>query len=154
GTGTGSTGGGALVPGALAEALRQAEEALAAAARANVPVLHHADLPGQGVLGVLDPGPARAFADALLAPLRAGRLDDAVRAYVQANGQGETAARALGVHRHTLRSRLRKAAEVLGRDLDDPAVRAELWVAFAVAANEGGRIRHVGDSTAGPPEIA
>ncbi|MEV5826337.1 PucR family transcriptional regulator [Spirillospora sp. NPDC052242] len=149
--------GGGRPPGAaaaLGEALREAEEALAAAVRGNVPAMHHADLPGQGVLGVLDPGPARAFAEALLAPLRAERLDGSVRAYVQANGQGETAARALGVHRHTLRSRLRKAAEVLGRDLDDPAVRAELWVAFAVAANEGDRIRHVGDSPAGPPEIA
>ncbi|RSN70515.1 PucR family transcriptional regulator [Actinomadura sp. WAC 06369] len=141
-------------PGALAPALRQAEEALAAAVRADRPVMHHADLPGQGVLGVLDPGPARAFAEALLAPLRAEGLDGAVRAYVQANGQGETAARALGVHRHTLRSRLRKAAGALGRDLDDPAVRAELWVAFAVASNPGERIRHVGDSPAGPPEIA
>ncbi|MFV2214065.1 PucR family transcriptional regulator, partial [Actinomadura sp. LOL_016] len=139
---------------ALAPALRQAEEALSAAVRADLPVLHHSDLPGQGILGVLDPGPARAFADALLAPLRAERLDGSVRAYVQANGQGETAARALGVHRHTLRTRLRKAAEILGRDLDDPAVRAELWVAFAVAANEGGRIRHVGDSPSEPPGIA
>ncbi|QFG21167.1 PucR family transcriptional regulator [Actinomadura sp. WMMB 499] len=141
-------------PGALAPALRRAEEALSAAVRADLPVLHHADLPGQGVLGVLDPEAARAFADALLAPLRAERLDGSVRAYVQANGQGETAARALGVHRHTLRTRMRKAAEILGRDPDDPAVRAELWVAFAVAANEGDRIRHVGDSTPEPPEIA
>ncbi|MFV2173477.1 PucR family transcriptional regulator [Actinomadura sp. LOL_011] len=146
--------GAAPAPGALAPALRQAEEALSAAVRADLPVLHHSDLPGQGILGVLDPGPARAFADALLAPLRAERLDGSVRAYVQANGQGETAARALGVHRHTLRTRLRKAAEILGRDLDDPAVRAELWVAFAVAANEGGRIRHVGDSPSEPPGIA
>ncbi|WP_262403466.1 helix-turn-helix domain-containing protein [Actinomadura sp. CNU-125] len=106
------------------------------------------------MLSVLDPGPARAFADALLAPLRAEGLDESVRAYVQANGQGETAARALGVHRHTLRTRMRKAAELLGRDPDDPAVRAELWVAFAVAASTGDRIRHVGDSRSGPPEIA
>ncbi|WP_030169321.1 PucR family transcriptional regulator [Spirillospora albida] len=113
------------------DALREAEEALAAVARQpGRRVLRHSDLPGQGVLGLLDPALARAFAEALLAPLDAA-LAASVRAYVAANGQGEAAARALGVHRHTLRARLRKAAGLLGRDLDDPAARAELWIAFA-----------------------
>ncbi|MBO2462049.1 PucR family transcriptional regulator [Actinomadura violacea] len=140
--------------GALADALRQAEDALATARRTGRPVLHHADLPGQGVLGLLEPDAARAFADALLAPLRADDLVGTVRAYVAANGQGEAAARALGVHRHTLRSRMRKAAELLGRDLDDPAARAELWIALAVTSNDGGPIGRPGDSPSGPPEIA
>ncbi|MQY04080.1 PucR family transcriptional regulator [Actinomadura macrotermitis] len=128
--------------GALPSALEQAEAALAAARRQGTGgVLHHADLPGQGLLGLVDPGAARAFADALLAPLRAEdpALIDSLRAYVQVNGQGETAARALGVHRHTLRARMRKATELLGRDLDDPAVRAELWIALAVTANHDDR---------------
>ncbi|MGI5327072.1 PucR family transcriptional regulator [Actinomadura nitritigenes] len=146
GTGTGA--------GALAGALRQAEDALAAARRAGRPVLRHADLPGQGVLGLLEPEAARAFAGALLAPLRAEDLVDTVRAYVAANGQGEAAARALGVHRHTLRSRMRKAAELLGRDPDDPAARAELWIALAVTDNGGGPIGRPGDSPSGAPEIA
>lgn len=145
------TGAGA---GALAGALRQAEDALAAARRAGRPVLRHADLPGQGVLGLLEPEAARAFAGALLAPLRAEGLIDTVRAYVAANGQGEAAARALGVHRHTLRSRMRKAAELLGRDPDDPAARAELWIALAVTDNGGGPIGRPGDSPSGAPEIA
>ncbi|KAB2364412.1 helix-turn-helix domain-containing protein, partial [Actinomadura montaniterrae] len=140
--------------GALAGALRQAEDALAAARRTGRPVLRHADLPGQGVLGLLEPEAARAFAEALLAPLAAEDLVGTVRAYVAANGQGEAAARALGVHRHTLRSRIRKAAELLGRDLDDPAARAELWIALAVTSNEGGAIGRPGDSPSGPPEIA
>ncbi|MDL4819365.1 PucR family transcriptional regulator [Actinomadura opuntiae] len=140
--------------GALAEALRQAEDALAAARRTGRAVLHHADLPGQGLLGLLEPEAARAFAAALLAPLRAEGLAGTVRAYVAANGQGEQAARALGVHRHTLRSRMRKAAELLGRDPDDPAVRAELWIALAVTANDDDPIGHPGDSPSGRPEIA
>ncbi|MFD0687681.1 PucR family transcriptional regulator [Actinomadura fibrosa] len=138
----------------LGTALRQAEDALAAARRHGEPVLYHSDLPGRGVLGLLDPGAARAFADALLAPLRAEGLVESVRAYVAANGQGEAAARALGVHRHTLRTRIRRAAEVLARDMDDPAVRAELWVALAVTANEDGAIGQAGDSHRGSPEIA
>ncbi|MBW8486772.1 PucR family transcriptional regulator [Actinomadura parmotrematis] len=115
-------------------ALAQAEETYAAARRGGAGVLHHRDLPGQGVLALMDPGAARAFADALLAPLRAAGPDlvPSLRAYVQANGQGEAAARALGVHRHTLRARMQRAAALLGRDPDDPAARAELWIALAV----------------------
>lgn len=135
----------------LPAALRQAEDALAAAARSERRVLRHSDLPGQGLLGLLEPGPARAFADALLAPLRREGLVETVRAYVAANGQGEAAARALGVHRHTLRSRMRKAAGVLGRDPDDPAVRAELWIALAVASSGDGAIGHHGDSQSPAP---
>ena len=75
---------------------------------------------------------ARGFADAVLAPLAGTDLIGTLRAYLGAHGQGEAAARALGVHRHTLRHRVRRIADLLGRDLDDPAVRAELWVALAV----------------------
>ncbi|CNF26681.1 Putative regulatory protein [Mycobacterium tuberculosis] len=140
--------------GDLAAALRQAEEALAAAERTKQDVLHYTDLPGQGVLGLLEPGLAHAFADTLLAPLREEDLVETVRAYVAANGQGEAAARALGVHRHTLRARMRKAAELLGRDPDDPAVRAELWIALAITSSQDGQIGHHGDSKSGPPRLA
>jgi purine catabolism regulator len=34
------------------------------------------------------------------------------------------------VHRHTLRKRMARAAELLDRDLDAPGVRAELWIAL------------------------
>ncbi|GAA1869337.1 PucR family transcriptional regulator [Actinomadura bangladeshensis] len=140
--------------GDLAAALRQAEQALAAAAQTEQDVLHYTDLPGQGVLGLLEPGLAHAFADTLLAPLREEDLVETVRAYVAANGHGEAAARALGVHRHTLRARMRKAAELLGRDPDDPAVRAELWIALAVMSSRSGQIGHRGDSKSGPPRLA
>ncbi len=81
-------------------------------------------------------------------------LVETVRAYVAANGQGEAAARALGVHRHTLRARMRKATELLGRDPDDPAVRAELWIALAITSNRGDQIGQHGDSKSGPPGLA
>ncbi|MDX6430832.1 MAG: hypothetical protein QOE54_3198 [Streptosporangiaceae bacterium] len=124
----------------LERGLSQAEQALSAAQRARGarehPVLCHADLPGQGILGLLDPRAAQGFATSVLAPLRAQdpALVDSLRAYLHANGQGEAAARALGVHRHTLRYRMRKVSELLGRDLDDPGVRAELWIALSVHA--------------------
>ncbi|MFW0790023.1 PucR family transcriptional regulator [Gordonia sp. CPCC 205333] len=53
-----------------------------------------------------------------------------LRAYLEANGQWESAAAALGVHRHTLRSRITRAEEVLGCDLDSARVRAELLLAI------------------------
>lgn len=42
----------------------------------------------------------------------------------------------LGVHRHTLRYRMRRVEEILGRSLDDPDVRMELWLALK-ATGEG-----------------
>ncbi len=112
--------------------LAQAEQALPAARRAGA-VLRYAELPGQGLLAVLDPAAAHGFADTVLAPLEHDpALLDSLRAYLAANGQGEAAARALAIHRHTLRYRIRKIAELLGRDLDDPAARAELWIALTV----------------------
>ncbi|KAB2347493.1 PucR family transcriptional regulator [Actinomadura rudentiformis] len=128
----------------LGHALRQARQALAAARRHRA-ALRYSDLPGQGLLGILDPALAQGFAETLLAPLGADEtLVASLRAYIAANGQGETAARALGVHRHTLRARIQKAARLLGRDLDEPAVRAELWIALAVTANGAGPIGHPG----------
>ena len=72
----------------------------------------------------------------LLAPLRAhdetgrGDLVESLRCWLEHHGHWDVAAARLGVHRHTLRNRIRKAQELLGRDLDSPGVRAELWVAL------------------------
>ena len=59
----------------------------------------------------------------------ASTLVDTVGAFLEHNGHIETAAAALGVHRHTLRNRLAKVEELTGRPLDSAHVRAELWMA-------------------------
>ncbi|GAA3427108.1 PucR family transcriptional regulator [Streptosporangium sandarakinum] len=121
----------------LRAGLDQADQALAAARRGSAGVMRFADLAGQGLLALLDPEASAAFATALLAPLReyGSRADllESLRAYLACNGHWDAAAQRLGVHRHTLRYRMRRVAELLGRDLDDPAARAELWVALTVA---------------------
>ncbi|GAA0953507.1 PucR family transcriptional regulator [Nonomuraea longicatena] len=115
----------------LGGGLDQARRALQAAGDGPT---RFTDLAGQGLLALVEPSAARAFATALLAPLTAygSRADlvESLRAYLACNGHWDAAAQRLGVHRHTLRYRMRRVTELLGRDLDDPGVRAELWLAL------------------------
>lgn len=89
-----------------------------------------------GVLRHLDSSAARGWAQALLAPLsdrnRNAKIDlrHTLRTFLANNGQADASASALGIHRHTLRHRMGKVAEVLGREIDDPTTRAELWIAL------------------------
>lgn len=90
---------------------------------------------GTGLDALLDPVAADAWAGALLAPLQApgerGELAATLRAWLTRHGQIDAAAADLGVHRHTVRHRLRRAEVLLGRSLDDPGVRTELYLALS-----------------------
>jgi purine catabolism regulator len=120
----------------LAEGVRQARQAAEQGAATGRPVTSFADYAGRGLGALLDPGTAASFGEALLAPLVAadragpGELVESLRMWLAAHGQWEAAAARLGVHRHTLRKRVRRAEELLGRNLDSPGVRAELWLAL------------------------
>ncbi|MGV9795028.1 PucR family transcriptional regulator [Gordonia sp. NPDC003422] len=61
-----------------------------------------------------------------------------LRAFLEANGQWEHAAVALGVHRHTLRSRLLKIRDIVDCDLDSARVRAELLLAITARSGTDG----------------
>jgi PucR family transcriptional regulator, purine catabolism regulatory protein len=93
------------------------------------------------MLAALDPDAARGVADALLAPLegRKGDLLTSLAAWLARHGQWDTAAADLGVHRHTLRYRMRRVEELLGRSLDDADLRAELWLALRVRGASSAR---------------
>jgi purine catabolism regulator len=69
------------------------------------------------------------FAEVLLRPLD-GETRETLRVWLAHHGAWDPAATALGVHRHTLRNRVRKAEHALGRSLDSPGLRAELWLAL------------------------
>ncbi|MET0765514.1 MAG: PucR family transcriptional regulator [Blastococcus sp.] len=120
----------------LTDGVRQARQAAEHGSAVGRPVISFADLAGRGLGALLDPVAAAAFGEALLAPLVAadragpGELVESLRVWLAAHGQWEAAAGRLGVHRHTLRKRIRRAAELLDRDLDSPGVRAELWLAL------------------------
>ncbi|QHC25192.1 PucR family transcriptional regulator [Streptomyces sp. GS7] len=123
-------------PMAAATAYRQAEQALAVARRRGRVLVEHADVAAGSVLPLLADDAVHAFADGLLRALREhdatgrGDLVASLRAWLARHGQWDAAAADLGVHRHTLRYRMRRVEEILGRSLDDPDVRMELWLAL------------------------
>ncbi|WP_155549975.1 PucR family transcriptional regulator [Amycolatopsis camponoti] len=114
----------------------QADLAARAAEADGKPLVTFAEHSARGLLSLIDPVVARIYAENVLAPLRAhdetgrGDLVGSLRCWLEHHGHWDIAAARLGVHRHTLRNRIRKAEELLGRDLDSPGVRAELWVAL------------------------
>jgi PucR family transcriptional regulator, purine catabolism regulatory protein len=120
----------------LAEGARQARQAAEQSRASGGRVTAYADLAGLGLAHLVDPAGLSAFAEALLAPLvaadRAGQGDlvESLRVWLAHHGQWEPAAAQLGVHRHTLRKRIRRAGELLGRDMGSAGVRAELWLAL------------------------
>ncbi|PWI44345.1 PucR family transcriptional regulator [Streptomyces sp. ICBB 8177] len=117
-------------------AAAQAERALAVAMRRGRTLVEHDEVGSGSVLPLLGDDAVRAFADGLLRPLRQhdatarGDLVASLRAWLSRHGQWDAAAADLGVHRHTLRYRMRRVEEILGRSLDDPDVRMELWLAL------------------------
>jgi purine catabolism regulator len=117
-------------PAALGRSLARARRALAAGADG----LRRYDDLGGGLEALLDPAAADAWARTLLAPLdepgERADLAATLSAWLGRHGQVDAAAADLGVHRHTVRHRLRRAEALLGRSLDDPGVRAELWLAL------------------------
>lgn len=97
----------------------------------------------QAALVASEPSPAPVFAPrhpddvaALVQPLLdhdALTGDDLVgtlSTWLRCDAVAEAAALRLGIHRHTVRARLRRAAELLDRDLDAFSARADVWSAL------------------------
>ncbi|KAB8161616.1 PucR family transcriptional regulator [Streptomyces sp. 3MP-14] len=117
-------------------AYQQAREALLVARRRGRAWVEHDDVATGSLLPLLGDEAVRAFADGMLRSLRehdrSGRGDllASLRAWLSRHGQWDAAAADLGVHRHTLRYRMRRVEEILDRSLDDPDLRMELWLAL------------------------
>ncbi|MBO0916159.1 PucR family transcriptional regulator, partial [Streptomyces laculatispora] len=127
-------------PIAVSAAYKQAEQALSVARRRGRALVEHEELATGSVLPLLADDAVRAFADAMLRALYEhdtkgrGDLVASLRAWLSHHGQWDAAAADLGVHRHTLRYRMRRVEEILGRSLDDPDTRMELWLALKVTS--------------------
>ncbi len=132
-TGSRPAGVGGPVPvGAAGRSLRQARRAADVARSRGAGAVDVLALPSSRLLLALDaaaPGSAAAYAEEVLGAVDKGELAATLRAFLE-HGSADGAAAALGVHRHTLRQRLRRAAALTGRDLTSGHDRMELLLAF------------------------
>ncbi|WP_230104180.1 PucR family transcriptional regulator [Microbacterium sp. Bi121] len=121
--------------GAFSRAHAQAAAALrhavgrGAGDSSGVRAVRYADTVATSILSTLVTDDARLVAESRLAPMRAdGReLEASLRTWLQHDARFESAAAELGIHRHTLRSRVTQASRLLDTDLSTFPARAELW---------------------------
>lgn len=122
---------------AFSRALAQALAALRQQGGAGA--VRYADTVGSSILSALATDEARLVAESRLAPLRArdaatgGELERSLRTWLEHDAKAEPAAAALGVHRHTLRSRIAQAGALLNVDLASFPARAEVWALLQTA---------------------
>jgi len=120
----------------LPEALRRARSVFFGTTNEAGRLALAKDVATAGLLAQLDTPGVRGWAEALLEPLdrhaSRSKLDliSTLRVFLANNGHVDASANALGIHRHTLRYRLGRITNLLGSELDDPTVRAELWLAL------------------------
>jgi purine catabolism regulator len=136
------------IHGALLDATSAARAEVAAGS--TRPVVGLRDVRVRGLLAQLAEDPRlQAFVERELGPLladdKATELD-ALRAYLVEGRNKSAAAHAVGVSRPAFYARLRRAAGLLGADLDDPATCLSLQLALL-----GHQVSTV-DTTAGPVE--
>lgn len=121
-------------PGALAVSLRQARSALPASRISGLHTLASDIASSKLLLSTVSADKLRAYADAVLGHIdasdRAEELQRALTVFLESNGHWESAAAALGVHRHTVRSRVEAVEKVTGRRLASAQDRQELWLAL------------------------
>lgn len=122
----------------IARGLEPARRSAASAARRRQPVARADELSIESLMA--DPllrehvrdrtGPVFAALDTPATP-RDGDLAEALRVFLRHNGKWGSAAAELGVHRHTLYSRISRIEQLTGIDLDDAHQRALLLLAWA-----------------------
>ena len=128
-------GGGQSSPASLGDldfGLNQARAAARANADGRFSEFDHFDVLGV-LLGIRDRGELELLAHSLN-PLDSDAADrtllDTLEAFLSCNGQVETAATKLNIHRHTMRNRLRRIGELTGCDLQSADTRAAMWLAI------------------------
>lgn len=123
---------------ALEHAINAADEAEAGGARPKLLVEYRPAMHA-GLLQLIgESQDARRRASGFLSPIRAhderhgDEIELSLETWLKHNGQLSPAATELGIHRHTLRTRIRTAASLLQRDIDSPDTRTELWAALRI----------------------
>jgi purine catabolism regulator len=130
----------ALTPTETPRGTREALQALRFAVRSGADSRTFDETGAGSLWTVADADRTSAFAARLLDPLRRYEqqssvpLRESLHAWLAHHGQYDPAAAALGIHRNTLRYRIRKASALLRCDLDNPTVRMELWFTLGTDA--------------------
>lgn len=120
-----------------------AAQAHAALERGAGALTRFADVVGLDLIGSVRDPHARTAARAVLQPLidhdelHGTALLLTLCTWLRHDGHHEGTAAELGVHRHTVRARLRTAEHVGGHRLDSFTTRAELWAALRLAGMDG-----------------
>lgn len=89
---------------------------------------------------VVPPGLSSRFAQETLHPLaalgsQADEVQRSLHSWLLSNGAWDQTARELGLHRNTVRRHIATAADLLGRDLGNALVRADVLVALTITAS-------------------
>ncbi|MCP2032386.1 purine catabolism regulator [Okibacterium sp. HSC-33S16] len=117
-----------------ATGVSQAVRALEKAPEASV--LTFSEIAEGNLSGLLRETSARELAIALLRPVREHdattgmNLLESMRVWLQHNGAWDPAAKELGIHRHTLKSRVSLVEKLTGRTLSSFEARTNLWLAL------------------------
>ncbi len=122
----------------FSDALAQAQLALSVAQTRNRETVERFTIGMQsGMLELLiKSDEAQRQANRVLQPIEAyderhgERILETLTVWLRNHGQYAPAAVSLGVHRHTLKSRIARAGALLAKDLNDVSVRADLWAAL------------------------
>lgn len=122
-------------PGLLPAADREARLLLRRALASGAPVV--AEDGGLGIGAAVDPARAAHWARQTLGPLLdepaeadGTALTEVLRAWLGCHGGWDRTAQLTGLHRNSVRHRMRRVEALLGVDLADAAVRAELLLAL------------------------
>lgn len=109
-------------------------QAVVALRHSDPGAVRYVDTVASSILTAFATDEARLVAESRLAPLREhADLEQSLRVWFEHDARYESAATALGIHRHTLRSRIMQAAGLLNLDLSSFPARAELWAALQTA---------------------
>ena len=127
-------------PGGYVDFSRAVQQARIARDRGSTALSLFQDVASTGILSTFG-SQARPLAVAQLQPLishdaqQQTELMATLRAWFEQDCSNEACARALGVHRHTVRARLALTEQVLDLDLGSFATRAALWTALQLATD-------------------
>lgn len=121
-------------PEQAARSMREAALALETSRRLGTPIAYLAGASHEFLIRAAPPAYLEAFAAAALGPiLRARGGEELLRTlhtWFAERRSIEATAERMGVHRHTVRNRVQRIAQLIGHDLDGIEAQTELWLAL------------------------